>query len=137
MLWLPVLIVLMMLTAAGLSTWLTALAVQYRDVKYGLNFVVQLLLYAAPVIYSTYDLPQRYDLGELTPTLEGWIVAPRLIYAINPMVGVIEGFRSALLVGSRPMPWDLLAIGSVTATLVAASGLLYFRSRERLFADVA
>ena len=135
-LWLPVLIVLMMLTAAGLSTWLTALAIQYRDVKYGLNFVIQLLMYAAPVIYSTYQLPRRYDLGELTPALDGWIVAPRLIYALNPMVGVIEGFRSALL-GSRPMPWDFLAIGTVTATLVAGSGLYYFRSRERLFADVA
>ena len=135
-LWLPLLVVLMMLTAAGLGTWLTALAVQYRDVKYGLHFLVQLLMYAAPVIYSTYELPARYSLGELSPALSGWVVSPRVLYAVNPMVGVIEGFRSAFL-GERPMPWDLIGVGAVSALLIAASGCLYFRSRERLFADVA
>jgi lipopolysaccharide transport system permease protein len=58
------------------------------------------------------------------------------MYAINPMVGVIEGFRSALL-GTQPMPWDLLAVGTVSALAVAVSGCLYFRARERNFADVA
>ena len=135
-LWLPALVVMMMLTAAGLATWLTALAIQYRDVKYGLNFLVQLMMYVAPVVYSTYEIPARYRLGELSPALDGWVIYPRLIYAVNPMVGIIEGFRSALI-GERPMPWDFLAIGCVTGLLIASTGLLYFRSRERLFADVA
>ena len=116
---LPLLIVLMMLTAAGLGMWLTALAIQYRDIKYGINFVVQLLLYCAPVVYPASLIPERYQ----------------LLYAVNPMVGVIEGFRSALL-NTNPMPWDLLAVGSVTAVLIAASGALYFRRMERVFADV-
>lgn len=135
-LWLPLLVALMMLTAAGLGTWLTALAIQYRDIKYGLHFLIQLLLFATPVIYSTYQIPDRYALGELAPALNGWDAFPRILYAVNPMVGVIEGFRSAFL-GERPMPWDLIGVGALSALLMAASGCTYFRSRERLFADVA
>ena len=117
---LPFLIALMILTASGLGMWLTALAVQYRDIKHGLNFAVQLLMYAAPVVYPASLIPERWQ----------------LLYAVNPMVGVIEGFRAALL-GTRPMPWGMLAVGSVSALLIAVSGALYFRSKERLFADVA
>lgn len=117
---LPVLVALMMLTAAGLAAWLTALAVQYRDVQHAMGFVVQLLMYAAPVVYPASLIPERY----------------RLWYALNPMVGVIEGFRSALL-SSRPMPWDMLAVGGLSALAIAATGLLYFRRREHVFADVA
>ena len=116
---LPVLVLLMMLSASGLGMWLTALAVQYRDVKYAMGFGVQVLMYAAPVVYSINEIPDRY----------------RIVYALNPMVGVIEGFRSAVL-GTNPMPWDLLAVGSVTAGLIAITGALYFRRMERLFADV-
>ena len=119
----------MMLTAAGLGMWLTALAVQYRDVNYAIGFIVQLLMYAAPVVYPTSLIPTSYTIGGVT-------ISPRLLYALNPLVGVIEGFRSALL-GTNPMPWDLIAIGSVSATLIAGSGCLYFRSKERIFADVA
>jgi lipopolysaccharide transport system permease protein len=117
---LPLLIALMVLTAAGLGMWMTALAVQYRDVKYGLNFAVQLLMYAAPVVYPASLIPPRWQLA----------------YALNPMVGVIEGFRAALL-GTRPMPWDLLAVGGGSAVVIAVTGCLYFRAKERLFADVA
>lgn len=119
-LFLPLLVLLMMLTAAGLGLWLTALAVQYRDVKHAMSFVVRILMYAAPVVYPASLIPERYQ----------------LLYALNPMVGVIEGFRAALL-GTRDMPWDLLAIGTVSAVLIAVLGTLYFRARERLFADVA
>lgn len=126
----PYLVVLMMLTAAGMGTWLTALAIQYRDVKYGLNFAVQLLMYAAPVVYSVNVIPTSYQ------TSWGWVVNPQWFYAVNPMVGVIEGFRSGLL-GTRPMPWDFIAIGTVSAVVIAVSGMLYFRNKERLFADVA
>lgn len=117
---LPYLIFLMMLTAAGLGMWLTALAIQYRDINYAMSFIVQLLMYAAPVVYPASLIPDKYQ----------------LYYALNPMVGVIEGFRAALL-GTRDMPWAFLALGTLTAVIVALTGALYFRKKERLFADVA
>jgi len=129
MLLMPFLVVLMMLTAAGLGMWLTALAVQYRDVKHALNFVVQLCMYASPVVYAASLIPDRHNLG-------GVVIYPRLLYAINPMVGVIEGFRSALL-GTTAMPWDLIAVGTASALCIATSGMFYFRRQERIFADVA
>ena len=117
---LPLLILLMVLSAAGLGMWLTALAVQFRDVNYAMSFVVHGLMYAAPVVYPASAVPDQY----------------RLFYALNPMVGVIEGFRSALL-GTNPMPWDLIAVGSITAIAIAISGAFYFQRMERTFADVA
>jgi lipopolysaccharide transport system permease protein len=116
----PVFIILMMLTAAGVGMWLTALSIQYRDIQYGSNFFVQLLMYASPVIYATSIIPEKYQ----------------ILYALNPMVGVIEGFRAALL-GTRAMPWDLLGVGSLMAVAFFLSGALYFRAMERYFADVA
>ena len=116
---LPLLVLLMMLTATGLGMWLTALAIQYRDVNYGLSFAVQLLMYAAPVVYPASSIPQQY----------------RWLYGLNPMAGVIEGFRSALL-GTNPMPWDLLLPGTIVAIIVFIAGALYFRRMERIFADV-
>jgi lipopolysaccharide transport system permease protein len=117
---LPLLFVLMVAAAAGWSIWLSAMAIQYRDVKHGMTFLVQILMYATPVVYPASLIPDRYQ----------------LVYALNPMVAVIEGFRSALL-GTRPMPWNLLGVGAVSAIAVGITGILYFRSRERLFADVA
>jgi len=121
---LPLLIALMVLTAAGLGAWLTALAIQYRDVKHAMSFVVQLLMYAAPVVYPTSLVTEKLGIG--------WSYA----YALNPMVGVIEGFRAALL-NTRPMPWDFIAIGTASSLIIALTGLLYFNNREHLFADVA
>ena len=117
---LPLLILLMMLSATGLGMWLTALSIQYRDIKYGMSFAVRLLMYAAPVVYPASLIPDKY----------------RFFYGLNPMAGVIEGFRSALL-GTRPMPWDLIAVGSITALVIAITGAFYFRRMERIFADVA
>jgi lipopolysaccharide transport system permease protein len=117
---LPILVGIMVVSSLGIGTWLTAMAIQYRDVKHALNFIIQLFMYASPVIYSTSIIP------------EGW----RYVYALNPMVGVIEGFRAALL-GSAPMPWVLIWIGAASALFFLATGLLYFRRQERLFADVA
>jgi lipopolysaccharide transport system permease protein len=116
---LPLLIALMTLTAAGMGMWLTALSVQYRDINYAMSFGVQLLMYAAPVVYPTSLIPAQF----------------RLLYALNPMVGVIEGFRSALL-DTNPMPWDLIGVGAVSAVVIAVSGALFFRRKERLFADI-
>jgi lipopolysaccharide transport system permease protein len=117
---LPFLVVIMMLTAMGLGSFSGALAVQYRDIKHAQTFGIQLFMYAAPVVYPTSLVPEAY----------------RLLYAVNPMVGVIEGFRSALL-QTQPMPWDLIAVGTVSAFVIAAGGIFYFRRMEKYFADVA
>lgn len=116
----PLLIAIMVLAAGGIGLWLGALAVQYRDVKHGMAFATQLLMYLAPVVYPASKIPDQWQ----------------AVYALNPMVGVIEGFRAGLL-GTREMPWDLIGIGAVTASLVAISGIYYFNRMERLFADVA
>jgi lipopolysaccharide transport system permease protein len=118
----------MIVTALGISLWLTTLAVQYRDINHAMGFLVQLLLYVNPVIYPTSMIPETLTVG-------GFTVWPRTIYALNPMVGVIEGFRSALL-GTRPMPFGWIALGSVTAAILLATGFTYFYRRERLVADV-
>lgn len=117
---LPLAIIAMLITASGVSVWLTALAVQYRDVKHAMNFLVQLLMYASPVVYATSIIPEQY----------------RLLYAINPMVGVIETFRAGIL-GTTSIPWDLLGVGLSSGKIMLVTGLAFFRSKEKLFADVA
>lgn len=117
---LPLLALIMVASAAGLGMWLTSLAVHYRDVKHALGFITQMIMYSTPVVYSTSIVPERWQ----------------SYYAINPMVGVIEGFRAALL-GTRPMPWSWIAIGSMSASVLLITGMIFFRRRERLFADVA
>jgi lipopolysaccharide transport system permease protein len=119
-LFLPFLVLLIICTASGIGMWLSALAIQYRDIKFAVPFLTQLLLYAAPVVWPVSLVPSAY----------------RLVYGLYPMAGVIEGFRSALLV-TNPMPWDLLAIGTFSTLLILFSGALYFRKMERVFADVA
>ncbi|MEW6077783.1 MAG: ABC transporter permease [Thermodesulfobacteriota bacterium] len=119
-LFLPALIFVMMLTAAGTGMWLSAMAIQFRDVRHAMSFLVQLLMYSAPVVWPVSLIPDKY----------------RLLYGLYPMVGVIEGFRSTLL-GSRPMPWDLITVGAVSASCIALSGAFYFCRMERIFADVA
>ena len=117
---LPVLMVLMMLTSAGIGMLLSALAIQYRDIRHAMTFTMQILMYAAPVVWPVSKIP-----GHL-----------RLWYGLYPMAGVIEGFRSSLL-NTGPMPWDLIGMGTITATVAFLIGGLYFRRTERFFADVA
>ncbi|WP_404379853.1 ABC transporter permease [Caenispirillum salinarum] len=117
---LPPLILMMVMTAGGLGLWLTALSIQYRDVNHASSFAVQLLMYASPVVYPASLVPEHLQLA----------------YALNPMVGVIEGFRAALL-GSRAMPWDMIGVGAAVAAFLAVSGMFYFRRKEHVFADVA
>ena len=117
---LPLLALLMMLTASGFGMWLSALAIQYRDVRLAIPFIAQLLMYAAPVVWPASLIPESL----------------RPLYGLYPMAGVIEGFRSALL-GTNPMPWDLIVPGTLSALLVAIAGAFYFRRIERIFADVA
>lgn len=116
---LPILILLMVMTALGMSLWLSALAIQYRDVSQFMQFFAQLLMYAAPVIWPITLLPDEF----------------RVYYGLYPMAGVIEGFR-ACLIGQTAMPWDLIGPGFITATVVLVTGILFFRSRENVFADV-
>lgn len=118
-LFLPVLILIMFLTAAGLGLWLSAMAIQYRDVPYGVQFLASILMWVAPVIWSTNQLPDAY----------------RIYYGLYPMAGVIEGFRSALY-GINPMPWDLIGMGSISAIFLFITGAYYFKRKERYFADV-
>lgn len=115
----PLLMVLMIMTAVGMGLWLTALSVQYRDIKYALSFIVQILMYAAPVVYPASAVSSEY----------------RHLYGLFPMAGVIEGFRSALL-GTNPMPWDLIGVGAASAACITVSGAIYFRRFERTFADI-
>jgi lipopolysaccharide transport system permease protein len=115
----PALVCLMVLTALSVSVWLSALDVQYRDVRYAVPFFIQVWLFATPVIYSVADVPARFQ-----PLL-----------ALNPMTGVIAGFRWALL-GGQEAPLGALAISTVLVLCLLGTGLLYFRRMERTFADV-
>lgn len=117
---LPLSVLVMMLTAAGVGCWLSALNIQYRDVRYVVPFLLQLWMYASPVVYSLSLVPQPY----------------RLAYSLNPMAGAIAGFRSALLGTSGPTVTEFGASLGV-ACLVFAGGAAYFRRTERVFADVA
>ena len=120
LIWLPWLLVVLLMTSLGTGMLLSALAVQYRDVKYALTFLVQLLMYAAPVVYPTTNVPEVY----------------RMWYALNPMVGVIEGFRSIFL-QTMPFPYTWVIFGSTVSVILFFSGLFFFRKMERIFSDVA
>jgi lipopolysaccharide transport system permease protein len=118
-LWLPVFTLLAVLTALGVSLWLSALDVQYRDVRYTLPFLTQIWLFATPVVYPASMLPEPWH----------------TLFGLNPMAGVVEGFRWALL-GKAPPPGLLLVVSSVAVIVVLLSGVLYFRRMEETFADV-
>jgi lipopolysaccharide transport system permease protein len=119
MLWLPLFLILELMLALGVGLWLSATNVEYRDVAFLVPFLVQVWLFASPVIYSSNFVPERFQ------------VAYGLI---NPMSGIIEGFRWAIL-GTEPPSYLLVAsAGIVVAVLV--SGAFYFRRRETAFADI-
>jgi len=115
----PLFMLLAVLTALAVSLWLSALNVQYRDVQHIIPFMIQAWMYASPVAYS----------AGLIPT-GPW----RIIYGLNPLAGVIQGFRWALL-GASP-PDELLIVSVVIVFILLTSGLYYFRRMERTFADV-
>lgn len=118
-LWLPLLLLLALVAALGVGLWLAALNVQYRDVRYVVPFLTQFWLFATPIAYPS------------TLLSEPW----RTVYGLNPMVGVVEGFRWALL-GTDTQPGAVIAASSAAALLVLVSGAIYFRRMERTFADV-
>ena len=117
--WLPLFLVLAMVTALGAGLWLSALNVEYRDVRYVLPFVIQMWLFSTPVAYPSTLLSQPW----------------RTLYGLNPMVGVVEGFRWTLL-GSGAAPGPMLFVSSLAATAILVSGAFYFRRMEKDFADL-
>jgi lipopolysaccharide transport system permease protein len=118
-LWLPLFLLLAVVTSLGVGLWLSALNVEYRDVRYVVPFLTQFWMLATPIAYPSSLLH------------EPW----RTIYALNPMVGVVEGFRWALL-GARMAPGPVIAASSFAAVVLLVSGALYFRRMEKTFADV-
>ena len=117
--WLPLLILLTLITSLGVSLWLSALNVQFRDVRHALPFLTQLWLFATPIAYPSSLLS------------EPW----RTLYSINPMAGVVEGFRWALL-GTETAPGPMMIVSTLTALALLVSGTFYFRRLEKTFADV-
>jgi len=118
-LWLPLFLILALITSLGTALWFSAMNVQFRDVGYIVPFIVLFWQYATPIAYPSSMLP------------EPW----RTLYGINPMAGVVEGFRWALL-GTDTAPGPIIIVSSVAALALLVSGAFYFRRMERTFADV-
>lgn len=116
---LPLLVLLLILTASGVGMILAALNAKYRDIQYTIPFLVQLWMFASPIVYPSSLIPERY----------------RIYYALNPMVGVIEGFRSALL-RTDTFPIQTVLVSSLVSLTLFLVGLVYFKQVERYFADV-
>ncbi len=118
-LWLPFLLLLAFVTALAVGLWLSVLNVEYRDVKYTIPFLTQFWMFATPIVYPS------------TLLKEPW----RTVYGLNPMVGVVEGFRWALL-GTKTAPGPMIAVSGVAAIALLVGGAFYFRRMEKTFADV-
>ncbi len=114
----PLFIIMMMSIPVGTGLWLSSLAIRFRDVKYAMSFAIRLLMYSAPIVYTASSIPEKY----------------RIIYSINPIVGVIEGYRACLL--GTPMPWLYIWPGIITTTILLISGAFYFKRMERIVVDV-
>jgi lipopolysaccharide transport system permease protein len=115
----PLLVGLTFFCAVGVGLWLSALNVQYRDIRYAIPFVIQLWMFVSPVIYPVSMVGEKY----------------RWLLALNPMGGVIAAFRASLL-GHQPVDWFLLALSALIIVFVFFSGLVYFKTMEKTFADV-
>lgn len=118
-LWLPLLLFLALITSLGVSLWLSALNVEFRDVRYIMPFLTQCWLFSTPIAYPSSLLS------------EPW----RTLYGLNPMAGVVEGFRWALL-GTKTAPGTIVFVSALAALALLISGALYFRRMEKTFADV-
>ena len=114
----PFFVFLMVIIPAGVGMWTSALAIRFRDVKHAMPFAVRMLMYSAPIVYSASSLPETW----------------RIFYSLNPIVGVIEGFRACLL--GLPVSWNYIWPGTITAVLLLISGALNFKRMERIFVDV-
>jgi lipopolysaccharide transport system permease protein len=117
-LYFPLFCLMMMGFVTAVGMWLSAMAIRFRDVKQAMPFVVRMLIYTAPIVYSSSGIPEKY----------------RLLYSLNPLVGLIEGFRACLL--GLAMPWSFIWPSAMIILLLMAGGALYFRTMERFFVDV-
>lgn len=117
---LPLFIVIAFAAAMGTGLWISALNVKYRDFRYIIPFVVQFGLYISPVGFSSSIVPEQW----------------RLLYSINPMVGVIDGFRWAILGGNAHLYWPGFMLSLLLVSLITITGIYYFRKTEKTFADV-
>jgi lipopolysaccharide transport system permease protein len=118
LIFLPLFLLLMFSIPVGAGLWLSALAIRFRDVKHAMPFVVRMLIYSAPIVYSASSIPPGY----------------RIIYSLNPIVGVIEGFRACLL--GTPISWTHICLGIISTILLVITGGFYFKRMERVFVDV-
>ena len=116
--YLPLLVFMMICVPAGIGMWVSALAIRFRDVKFAMPFIISMLIYTAPVIYSADSIPEVY----------------RFFYSLNPLVGVIEGYRACLL--GYEMPWLYIIPGLFVNLLILVTGARYFKKMERIFVDV-
>lgn len=116
---LPFFIILAIATALAVSLWLSSLNVMYRDVRYTIPFLTQFWLFVTPIAYPSSLVPEKW----------------RFLYGLNPMAGVVEGFRWALL-GKSDQDWSMVVVSSVVVLILLVGGLIYFRRMEKSFADV-
>lgn len=117
-LYMPIFLIYMMCVPTAIGLWLSSLAIRFRDVKFVMQFGIRMMMYTAPIVYTASSIPEAY----------------RFYYSLNPVVGVIEGFRACLL--GTAMPWEFIIPSMVTTLLLLVSGAFYFRKMERIVVDV-
>lgn len=118
LLWFPLFFIMMVAITSGIGMWLSALAIRFRDVKHAMSFLIRMLMYTAPIVYSSSSINETY----------------RLYYSFNPIVGVIEGFRASVL--GLPMPWMYIWPGMLATVIIFVSAAYYFKKMEGIFVDV-
>lgn len=116
--YMPLFVLEMIIIPAAMGLWLSAMAVRYRDVKFIVQFLIRMLMFTAPIVYSASSIPEEY----------------RMLYSLNPLVSVIEGMRACML--GLPVPWEYVVPGFVVSVLLLVTGAIYFRRFERVFVDV-
>ena len=114
----PFFVLLMVCIPVAVGIWLSSLAIRFRDVRFAMTFIIRMLMYSAPIVYTASSVPEKY----------------RLIYSLNPIVGVIEGIRASVL--GTPFLWQYILPGIITLIILLFSGLLYFKRMERVIVDV-
>jgi lipopolysaccharide transport system permease protein len=118
LLYLPLFFIMMMAIPTGIGMWLSALSIRFRDVKHAMPFIVKMLMYTAPIVYSASSIPEEF----------------RIIYSLNPLVSIIEGIRACLL--GLPIQWVYIWPGIISTVIVLISGAFYFKRMEHVFVDV-
>ncbi len=114
----PLFVMYMMMLSAGVGLWLSGMAVRFRDIRHAMPFVIRMMMYSAPIVYSAASIGDKN----------------RFLYSLNPIVGVIEGYRACLL--GTPIPWQFVVPGILSTFLIFITGILYFRKMEHVFVDV-